>query len=135
VSTGSPYSRHGAPAPLVAAAGLTFVEGLVSIGYGLAEGASVSSGRVAMGLTTAAFFLAYGAALVACAWGLNRVRSWARGPVLFAQLLSLGLAWSFRGSDTWVIAVLLAVPALIVLAGLLHPQSMDALAGHDRPDA
>jgi hypothetical protein len=106
---------------------LTFVEGLLTVLFGLSEAISIDGDRLVMGLTTALFFLAYGAALLGCAWGLNAVRPWARGPVLLAQLIWLGLAWNFRDGDTLPVAIGLAVMALVVLAGLLHPRSIDAL--------
>jgi hypothetical protein len=135
VDTSSPYSRHGAPAPLVAAAGLTLVEGLLTAIYGIGEAVHVTSSRLVMGLTTSLFFVVYGAALLLCAWGLNRVRSWARGPVLLTQLILLGLAWNFRDGETLPIAIILAVPAVVVLAAMLHPQTMEALErGPHDPD-
>jgi hypothetical protein len=127
VDTGSPYSRHGAPAPLVVAAGLTFVEGLLTLMYGLSEALHITSERLVMGLTTSLFFVAYGAAMLVCAWGLNRLRTWSRGPVLLVQLIWLGLAWNFRQGDTWPLAIGLAVPAVVVLVGMLLPSSVDAL--------
>jgi len=103
------------------------VEGVLLAVYGVLEAASVSSGRVTMGVTTAAFFLLYGGGLVVCGWALWRRGSWARGPVVFAQLLQLGIAWNFRGGDTTVIAIGLAVVALVVVVGVLHPASTQAL--------
>jgi hypothetical protein len=47
--------------------------------------------------------------------------------VLLTQLIGLGLAWNFRGHDTLPVAVGLVVVAVVVLAGLLHPRSIDAL--------
>ena len=126
-TTRSPYSRHGTPAPLATAAGLTFVEGLLTVVFGVTEAVSLDSDRLVMGLTTSAFFLAYGVGLVVCAWGMNRVRPWSRGPVLLAQLIWLGLAWNFRDGGTLPVAVVLAVVAALVLGGLLHPRSIDAL--------
>ena len=123
----SPYSRHGAPAPLVTAAGLTFVEGLVTAMYGIGEAVHITSERLVMGVTTSVFFLVYGAALIVCAWALNALRTWSRGPVLLTQLIWLGLAWNFRDGDTWPLAVCLAVPAIVVLVGMLVPSSVDAL--------
>jgi hypothetical protein len=135
VDTRSPYSRHGAPAPLIAAAGLTLVEGLLTAIYGVGEAVHVTSSRLVMGLTTSVFFVAYGAGLLLCAWGLNQVRSWARGPVLLTQLILLGLAWNFREGETLPIAIILAVPAVIVLAAMLHPQTVEALErGPEDPD-
>ena len=124
-TTRSPYSFHGTPAPLAAAAGLTFVQGLLVVLGGVAEAVSIDRERVVLGATTAVFFLLFGATLALCGWGLNAIRPWARGPVLLAQLVWLGLAWSFR--EYWLVAVLLAVSAAVVLAGLLHPRSIDAL--------
>lgn len=123
----SPYSRHGTPAPLAAAAGLTFIEGLLTVIFGVSEVVSVNSARLVMGVSTGLFFLAYGAVLVACAWGMNALRPWSRGPVLLAQLIWLGLAWNFRSGSTLPVAVTLAVMAVIVLAGVIHPRSIDAL--------
>ena len=118
-----------APTPLVVAAGLVAVEGLLLVGYAVLEALAVSTGRVTMGVTTATFFLAYGAGLLLCAWGLWRVRAWARGPVVLAQLIQLGVAWGFRGGQTTVVAVGLAAVALVVVAGVLHPASTRALVG------
>lgn len=115
------------PAPLVVAAALTGIQGLVTAMLGIAEVVSVNHGRVVMGVTTALFFTAYGVALVVCAWGMNRRAPWSRGPVLFAQLVWLGIAWSFREGSTTLLAVGLAVVALLILAGLLHPASVQAL--------
>ncbi len=125
--TRSPYSRYGTPAPLAVAAGLTLIEGLLTVAFAITEVVSLDSDRLAMGVTTGAFFLVYGAGLVACAWGMNTLRPWSRGPVLLAQLIWLGLAWNFRTGDTRPVAIVLAVVAAIVLAGLLHPRSIDAL--------
>jgi hypothetical protein len=127
VDAGSPYSRHGAPPPLVVAAGLALVEGLLTVMYGISEAVHISSQRLVMGVTTSVFFVAYGAAMVLCAWGLSRLRTWARGPVLLAQLIWLGLAWNFREGETLPLAVMLAVPAAIVLVAMLLPSSVDAL--------
>jgi hypothetical protein len=126
-TTRSPYSRYGAPAPLAVAAGMTLIEGLLIVLFGISELLSLDSDRLVMGLTTAVFFVLYGAVLLACARGLHTVRSWARGPVLLSQLILLGLAWSFKDGDTLPIAIGLALAAAIVLAGLLHPRSIDAL--------
>ena len=128
----SPYSVHGAPAPLATAAALTLLQGLLTGILGFTEALSVDSDRIVMGVTTAVFFLGCGAALIACAWGMSTLRQWARGPVLLVQLITLGLAWNFRTGDTLPIAIGLAVIAATVLAGLLHPRSIHALERADR---
>ncbi|HEU4811596.1 MAG TPA: hypothetical protein VFT00_05620 [Nocardioides sp.] len=119
------------PAPLIVAASLVAVEGALVLLYSLVELGSLSSNRVAMGLSTSIFFVGYGALLVGCAWAVTRLHSWARSPILLAQLIQLGVAWSFRGGSTTPVAIALAVVAVVVVVGLLHPASIDALA--DRP--
>lgn len=114
-----------APAPLVVAASLTFVQGLLVVVGAVAEAVSITSDRLVLGLTTTVFFAIYGGALLLCARGLQRTRPWARGPVLLAQLVWLGLAWNFRG--VWPVSLTLAVTAAIVLVGLLHPRSIEAI--------
>ena len=116
------------------AAGLTLVEGLLTAMYGIGEAVHLTSARLVMGVTTSVFFVAYGAAMVVCAWGLQRLRTWARGPVLLAQLIWLGLAWNFRHGDTLPIAIALAVPAVVVLVGMLVPASVEALERGGRAD-
>ena len=74
-------------------------------------------------VTTSLFFAVYGVGLLFCAWQLTRGQSWARSPVVLAQLIQLGVAWSFRGGDTTWVAIALAVVAVVVLAGFLHPRA------------
>jgi len=116
------------PSPLVVAASLVAVEGLLLLAYGVLEAANLHADRVAMGVTTAAFLAALGLLLVACAWLVVRGRAWARSPIVVAQVLFLGLAWNFLGGATTWVSVALALVAVIVLAGLLHPASVDALS-------
>jgi len=119
--------RQTPPAPLTAAAGLVLVEGLATFGLGIVEAVHTTSNRIVMGATTALFFLLYGAALVAFSWAMRMLRPWARGPVVLTQLIVLGMAWSFRGHDTRALSVTGFVVAVLVLAGILHPASVDAL--------
>lgn len=125
----SPPQQPETPVPLRLAAAIVALQGLVSVGYGIAEAVHITGERVAMGASTSLFFLAYGAGLVLCAWGLTRLNSWARGPVLLAQLISLGLAWNFRDAETVLASVGFAVPAVLVLVGMLHPRTIEALEG------
>jgi hypothetical protein len=116
-----------APAPLVTAASLAALEGLLIVLLAVLELFSLTGGRLTMGLTTALFFAAYGVGLAWCAWAITRRHTWARGPILLAQLIQLGVAWSFRDSPTTVLAVGIAVVAGVVLAGMLHPSTLAAL--------
>lgn len=115
------------------AASLVAVEGGLLVMYALLELGSLASGRLTMGFSTALFFAAYGVGLLVCTWFLTRGHSWARSPIVLAQLIQAGLAWSFRGGDTTWVAIALAAVALIVLVGVLHPQSLAAL--DDNPGA
>jgi hypothetical protein len=119
--------RPDLPRPLLVAAALAGIEALALLVAALLELVNVSGLRVTMGLTTALFFLGYGAALGLCAWGLTRLASWSRAPVVLAQLIQLGVAWSFRGGDTTLVAVGLAVVAIGVLVAIFHPASTAAL--------
>jgi hypothetical protein len=119
------------PAPLNVAASLVAVEAVIFVILGVAELAAFESAKAVMGATTALFFLAYGAGLGFCAWGISRLRSWARAPIVVAQLIQLFVAWSFYGGETTLVAIGLAVVAGIVLAGIFHPASLDALAERD----
>lgn len=131
--TGVTRARPDLPPPLIVAASLVAVEGGLLGLLALVELASLDTGRLTMGITTAVFFAVYGAGLLACAWGLSRGAAWSRSPAVLTQLIQLGLAWSFRGGNTTWVAVSLAVVAGITLAGILHPASIDSLT--DRPHA
>jgi hypothetical protein len=115
-----------APAPLAVAACVVAAEGVVLVLLAVAEVASLDGGRLTMGLTTALFFAGYGAALVVGAQSLVRRQSWARSPVVLAQLIQLGVAWSYRGAVPWL-SLGLALVAAVVLVGIFHPRSVAAL--------
>jgi hypothetical protein len=116
------------PPALALAAALVALEGLVLAVLGVLELASADSSRVTLAITTAAFFLGLGAGLVWCARGLQRVRSWARGPVVACQLIGLLLSFSFWGGETTPVAIGLLAVSAATLVGVLHPASTRALA-------
>ncbi|QNN51940.1 hypothetical protein [Nocardioides mesophilus] len=120
------------PTALLVAAAVAAVEALLLAVYGVAELVALSGDRLTMGLSTSVFFLGYAAGLAFCAWAVTRGSSWARAPIVLAQLIQLGVAWSFRGGSSTPLSVLLAVLALVVLAGLLHPASIAALDDAER---
>jgi len=120
------------PSPLVVAASLAGLEGLLVLAYAVVLAADIHADRVAMGVTTALFFGLLAGALIACAWYVVQGRTWARSPIVVTQVLALGLAWNFLGGSTTWISVVLAVVAAVVLIGLLHPASIEALSDqHD----
>ena len=119
------------PAPLVVATSLVAVEAVLLVLFGFAELRSLSSTKLTMGVTTSLFFVVYGIGLAVFGWLLHRLQSWTRAPVVLAQLIQLGVAWSFRGDNTAFVSVLLTVISVLVLVGVLHPASTRALAEHD----
>ncbi|MDH2415341.1 hypothetical protein [Nocardioides sp. CER19] len=129
----SSAARHTSrPATLSVAVALVALEALALIVLAVLELSSLSVGRLTMGVTTAVFFLVYAGALLLCAYGLLRLVSWARSPVVLAQLIQLGLAWNWR--DTPAVAVPLGVFAAAILAALFAPASLAALEPHDEDD-
>lgn len=120
------------PPPLVVAAALTALLALALAVLGVLELANLRAIRLTMGLTTSVFFLGAAVALAWCAWSLWRVRRWARGPVVMADLIVLGLAWNLRDVETLLLPVGLALVAVVGIAGLLHPATTAAL--EDEPD-
>lgn len=108
------------PRPLLIAAALCAVEAVGLLVAAVAEGVAFDPDRAVMGATTTAFFAAYAVALLGCAWAVTRGRSWGRSPLVLAQLIQLGVAWSFRGGSTTWLAAVLAVVALVVGVGLVH---------------
>ncbi|PWN04139.1 hypothetical protein DJ010_00290 [Nocardioides silvaticus] len=126
-----PLPEPAAPPPLTVAASLVAVQGIVLVALAVLEVADLDADRRSMGLSTAGFFAAYGVLLLVAAWALWRQKPWSRGPALITQLIFFGLAWNLR--DHALVAVVLAVVAAIVLAGVLHPDSIRALTG-DHPD-
>jgi hypothetical protein len=115
----------------VVAAGLVGLEGLSLWLIAVLELLDVHSGRVTLAVTTGLFFVALGAGLGLCAWGLLRVRSWARSPVVAAELLGVLLSFSFWGGETTPGAVVILLVSLAALVGVLHPASTRALAARE----
>lgn len=123
-----------APPSLILAAAVTVVEGLSMIALAVLEMFSLTGGRLTMGLSTALFFAAFGVLLVACGRLITRGHLWARGPILIAQLIGLGLAWNLRGGETRLLPLALGLVGLVVIAAMAHPASIEALnRDDDRP--
>ena len=125
---------HTAPPPLAVAASLVAVEAFLLVVLAVLELANLRSIRLTMGVTTTVFFLVAAAGLAWCAWSLWKGRRWARGPVVMAQLIQLGLAWNFRDAPTTFLAIGLAVAGLVVIAGLLHPSTTRVLEDDARSE-
>ncbi len=106
---------------LRAAALVVGAEAVALAAFGVAEFTGLDQDRPSVALTTGAFFVLYAVGLAFAARALGSLRSWARGPVVLAQLIQLGVAWSFHGHETDWVALLLAVPAVGVLIVVLAP--------------
>jgi hypothetical protein len=131
-STAPSSGADGTPPPLTVAASLAGVQGLVLLILAVLELASVSASRPGVGLSAAAFFAAYGAVLTGAAVALWRRHGWARGPVLITQLIVLGLAWNLR--DQVLAAAGLAAVGVVVIAAVIHPDTIAALDGRAEDD-
>lgn len=117
-----------------AAAFVVGLEAAAALALGVAELVRLDLSRATVGVTTGAFFVVYAAGLGFAARALSRLKSWSRGPVVLAQLIQLGVAWSFHGRSTDWVAAVLAVPAAIVLVIVLAPATTSALYGPRESD-
>ncbi|MGL5808877.1 MAG: hypothetical protein ACRCYQ_02915 [Nocardioides sp.] len=126
--------RFSAPRPLLASALSAAGQGVFFLGYAALELLHLTDGRVVMGLTTTIFFALWGGGLMLAAWGLARARWWALSPVVLTQLITLFVAWGFRGGSTTIVAILAGGVSLMTLAGLFAPSSSRVL-GQDRKES
>lgn len=125
-------SSASPPPPLTVAVSLAGIEAAALVLYGASLLPGLSGERLVMGFTSVAFFWAYGAGLAFCAWQLYRLNSWARAPVVLAQLIQVMVGVDFWGGSTTVVAVLLIGVGALVLAGIFHPASLAAVEERDR---
>ena len=115
------------PVTVLVAVVLTGLEAVGFAAYGLALVPDLFGDRPEAGGTASLFFLAYAVFLAVCAWELLRLRSWARAPVVLAQLIQVLVGADFWGDETTAVALGLIGLALTVLVALLHPRSTAAL--------
>lgn len=111
---------------LLVTATIVIVEGLGLIGIGVAEVSSISSERIGIGLGGAAFWFVFGLLLIFAAVKVLAGNTWARGFLVFSQLLQLLISFNFRG-DVWWIPTTLMVSAVVAIACLLAPPVTRAL--------
>ena len=115
------------PVTVHVAAALTALEGAAFAVYAAALVPALFGGRPEAGGTSLFFFVVYAGFLGVCAWQLWRLRSWARAPVVLAQLIQLLVGFDFWGGGTTPLAAVLVGVAVAVLVTLLHPRSLAAL--------
>ena len=119
------------PPPLTVAVSVVALEAVMLVLQGLALLPALEGERLVMGATTAAFFLLYGGFLGYCALQVYRLHSWARAPLVLAQLIQILVGASFWGGATTIVAVVAVGLGLLVLAGVFHPASLSALEGDE----
>jgi hypothetical protein len=117
------------PLTLVAAAILVAIEALIAVGYAATEIGQIRMSRAVVGIGVAVLMACFGLLLLLVARGVYLGRRWSRGPAVATQLILLPIAWSFRGGATTWVSIALAVLAIAVLVGVLHPRSTAAFVG------
>ena len=110
---------------------LVALEGVVALGFGVAEILQVRVARAVVGVGVAFFMIAFAVLLGAAARGLLYARRWARAPIVAVQLILLPVGWSFRDAPTTWVAVAMITVALLTLVLILHPRSTRALVVED----
>jgi hypothetical protein len=132
--TSTPASREprrSVPAPLVVAVSLVAVEAVIYLLFGVVQASQARGEALALAATATLFFFLWGGGLAFCAWHLWRLASWARAPVVLAQLIQVMVGASFWGGATTAVAVVAISVAVLALAGIFHPQSLAALEPSD----
>ena len=122
-----PHRRR--PLTIVVAAALLAFEGLVGFGYATISVGQIRMSRAAVGVGVAILMAVFGVLLLLVARGVFRGKRWSRGPAVATQLILLPIACSFRCGVTTLVSVALAVLAIAVLVGVLHPQSTAVFVG------
>ena len=117
------------PAPLIVAAALLGLEGLVALVFGGIALSQIQISRAGVGVGVAVWMLGYHILLLAIARGVLRGRRWSRAPAIATQLILLPIAFSFRAEPTTWVAGAIAVVAVGALVGVLHPRSTEVFVG------
>jgi hypothetical protein len=117
------------PLTIVVAAVLLALEGLLGLGYAGVVLVQIRMSRAVVGVGVSIMMAVFGLFLLVVARGVFLGRRWSRAPAVVAQLILLPIAWSFRGGVTTWVSITLAVLAIAVLVGLLHPRSTAVFVG------
>jgi hypothetical protein len=117
------------PLTIVVAAVLLALEGLLGLGYAGVVLGQIKMSHAVVGVGVSIMMAVFGLFLLVVARGVFLGRRWSRAPAVVAQLILLPIAWSFRGGVTTWVSVTLAVLAIAVLVGLLHPRSTAVFVG------
>jgi hypothetical protein len=120
---------------IVAAISLA-LEALIALGYAALEIGQIRMSRAVVGVGVTILMASFGVLLLFVARSVFRGKRWSRGPAVATQLILLPLALSFAGGGTTWVSVGLAVLAIAVLVGVLHPRSTAVFVGPpaDKPE-
>jgi hypothetical protein len=125
----TPAADRRRPVTIVVAAALLAVEAFIASAYAVLEVGQIRMSRAAVGVGVTILMGGFGLLLLFVSRGVFLGRRWSRGPAVAIQLILLPIAWSFVGGGTTWVAVALAVVAIAVLVGLLHPRSTAVFVG------
>lgn len=124
------HTTPGRTVRIVAAVLLVAVEGLGLAVFATLDLLDLHADRAVLAIGTSLFLFAYAGLLLASARGLWRLQTWVRAPIVFTQLIQLGLAWNLREAAP-PLSGLFAVVAGAVLWGTLSPGTSRILAAVD----
>ncbi len=129
-------ARQQARKFVVIAVTLVAVEAIAYVVFALIELSSISGGAYAGGIGIGLFLALYGLTQLFACWKLLQWQPWARGPLMFTQLVQLGLAWGLkdwgmRETEARLLAILMAVTAAVALVCLILPAVTRALLDED----
>ncbi|OUZ11235.1 hypothetical protein BHE97_05170 [Aeromicrobium sp. PE09-221] len=120
---------------LVVAGAIALAQAVVLLGLAVLDVTHLVAGRVSLGVGIAVMLLFFGGGLAIAAIAVMRGRHGGRGPVLVAQLISLGLAWNLRDAGDDVVrgvSPVMALAAIIVLVSLFSGPGRRAMS-RDEP--
>lgn len=103
------------------------LEALIYMVFGIIAIVSLSSKDATSSIGIGLFLLAYGFAQLFAGSKLLQWHTRARGPLVFTQLIQVGLAWGLRDSDRQWLGIVMATSAVIALGCLLAPAVTRAL--------
>lgn len=128
---GQPVAKQRARFFLLVAVTLVALEASVYLVLAILGLTNTTDVGIATGVGIGSFLALYGLAQLYACWKLLAWRPWARGPLLFTQLIQLGLAWGLRDSDLPWLAIVMAASAAIALGCLVAPAVTRALLDED----
>jgi hypothetical protein len=117
------------PLTIVLAGAALALEALIALGYAALEIGQIQMSRAVVGVGVTILMACFGLFLLLVARNVFRGRRWSRGPAVATQLILLPLALSFAGGGTTWVSVVLAILAIAVLVGVLHPRSTAVFVG------